>query len=496
VWLSLVFLSPRRTAGTFIIKQRMIRIKNPLSLLYSIIGSIFVWLIFYPGILSLDSVYMYLEAASKFAYTDEKALLLPFTFSLVLKAGGNLSTLILFQCLAGFLAIRYLALSLTACFKIGEKGRDLIALLVLFVLSSPLFITIIYLPTFWMDTWLAIIMLLALAFLVDLYFGIYPHSGAYNLRIVALIVVISLALLIRLNSLVLYPVMALAFERILHQRNIGAGFKVLLVFCPIIVFGLFMVFQYDVVKVERSYQDHTVLALDLASVLEYDPSICEKALLSGCDVLTDYYPCNFHVGAGALDCTYDQAKGIVYKPFYFLRNNSALEADYLYIVQEHTLTWLNVKYLNFIDYLRPVTYRYFYQVQDPNLLREAGLVPGSRFSNLRERIFAELSWVSQNPVLHWFSFVHLPWLVINAFGIVVSIIGAIRSNQRSKHLFFAIVLSIPASYYFSYLIALTASDFRFMYPSTLVVQVIALTSLFSFTIEKMYLRIQKPIDHP
>jgi hypothetical protein len=157
-------------------------------------------------------------------------------------------------------------------------------------------------------------------------------------------------------------------------------------------------------------------------------------------------------------------------------------------VQEHTLTWLTVKFLNFVDYLRPVTYRYFYQVQDPNLLKEAGLVPGSRFSIFRERIYAELSWVSQNAVLRWFSFVHLPWLVINVLGIFACIIYALRSNQRNKYLFFAIILSIPASYYFSYLIALTASDFRFMYPSTLVIQVFTLTCVFSATAQKIYLR--------
>jgi hypothetical protein len=460
-------------------------IKNPLSLVYSIAVSILVWLIFYPGILSLDSVYMYLEAASKFAYTDEKALLLPFALSLVLKAGGNLSTLVLFQCMAGFLAIRYLVLALTACFKFGEKARDLMALLVLFVLSSPLFLTIIYLSTFWMDTWLAIILLLASGLLLEMYFIAYRGTRAYKLRVFVLIVITSMALLIRLNSLVLYPVMALAFERVLHQISMRLRYKVLLVLCPLVVFGLFMLFQYDVLKVERSHQDHTVLALDLASVLEYDPSICAKALLSACDVLNDYYPCNFHVGAGALDCTYDQAKGIVYRPFYFLRNNSALEADFIYVVQEHTGTWLTVKFLNFSDYLRPVTYRYFYQVQDSNLLKEAGLVPGSRLSILRDRISSELSWVSQNTVLRWFSFVHLPWLVINVLGIFACIICALRSNQRSKYLFFAIILFIPASYYFSYLMALTASDFRFMYPSTLVMQVITLTSLFSLAIQKI-----------
>ena len=477
-------------------KRLIDRIKNPFSLLYSIIVSILVWLVFFPGILSLDSLYMYLEAISKVPYTDEKALLLPLTLSLIMKAGGNLSVLILFQSIAGLLAVRYLALSLAACFHIEEKNRDLTALLVLFVLSSPLFLTMIYLSTFWMDTWLAIILLLASALLVELYFGTDPNSRTYKIRIFALIVVISMALLIRLNSLVLYPVMALALERVLRQSSIKAGYKVLLVLCPVIIFGLFMLLQYDVLKVNRSHQDHTVLALDLASVLKYDPSICDKALLSACDVLSDYYPCNFQVGMGAIDCTYDQTKGIVYRPFYFLRNNSALETDYMYVVQKHTLTWLTVKLLNFSDYLRPVTYRYFYQIQDPMLNKQAGLASDPRFSILRERIYSESSWISQSPVLRWFSFVHLPWLIIDVLGIITCTALATRSAQRGKYLFIALILSIPASYYFSYLIAITASDFRFMYPSTLVMQVITLSCLFSQATQKIHLRRREPITWP
>jgi CHASE2 domain-containing sensor protein len=86
--------------------------------------------------------------------------------------------------------------------------------------------------------------------------------------------------------------------------------------------------------------------------------------------------------------------------------------------------------------------------------------------------------------------VHLPWLVIDVCGIVACILIALRSRQRDKYLFFSIILTIPASYYISYLIAITASDFRFMYPSTLVMQVITLTCMFSVAAEKIRLRKQ------
>jgi hypothetical protein len=337
-----------------------------------------------------------------------------------------------------------------------------------------------------MDTWLATIMLLATALLLELYSDAHPVSNAYKVRVIALVVVISMAMLVRLNSVVLYPVMTLGMLLVLQKGGIRSGNKVILAIFPIAIFGLSMVLQYDVLRVNRSHQDHTVLALDLASVLKYDPSICQKVLLSACDILSDDYPCKFQVGSGALDCTYDQAQGIVYRPFYFLRNNSALETDYDYVIQNYTLTWLKVKFLNFSDYLRPVAYRYFFQVQDPLLNTQSDLAPNPRFSILRGRIFSELSWVSQNPILRWFSFVHLPWLVIDVLGIIACVLRALRPIQRGRSLFFATILGIPASYYFSYLIALTASDFRFMYPSTLVMQVITLSCVFLLGMQKIH----------
>ncbi len=439
---------------------------------------------------------MYLEAAHKFAYTDEKALLLPLSLSLLLKVGGTLSLLILIQCLAGFLAVRYLALCLSALFQIENKLRDLISLLVLFILSFPLSLLFIYLATFWMDTWLGIIMLLASGLLIELYFNAKLSSIDIKIRVLALIIIIGLALLVRLNAVILYPALCLALERVLHHRSVPVGFRLTIAFYPVLIFLSFMFFQYGVLKVARSHQENTVYALDVASVLKYDPAICEKAILSACDVLSDYYPCNFVVGMGAVDCTYDQAKGLIYRPFYFLRNNSALVTDYWYIIREYTLTWLIVKFLNFSDYLRPVTYRFFYQFQDPALLKQAGLVPSSMFSILRAKIYSELDWISTNPVLRWFSFAHLPWLIMDVLGIIACSVIALRSIGRSKFLFFALILSIPASYYFSYLIALTASDFRFMYPSTLVMQVITLTCLFSVVAKRIYVGRMVSLNSP
>lgn len=466
-------------------KQQKISIKYPISMIFSIVIAMMTWIIFAPGILSLDSLYMVLEASDKFAYTDEKALLLPLFLSLILKAGGTLSGLMLFQSFAGIFAVRYAVLSLSGFFQLDNRSRDLIALAIILLLASPLSLLVIYTATFWMDTWLGIFMLIATGLLIELYLRRDLTPIAFKLRVLSLVLAISLTMLVRLNAVILFPFLGLALERVLNRRSITAGYRFAFAFCPLMIFLSFIYFQNNVLKVVHSHQEHTVFALDVASVLKYDPMICEKALLSACDVLSDQYPCKFIVGMGAVDCTYDQARGLIYRPFYFLRNNTALEADFRYIVTEHTLAWLTVKALNFYDYLRPVSYRYFYQTQDTALLKQAGINPDLRFSFFRSVIYAELNWISVNPVLRWFSFVHLPWFILDLIGIVAIGIKARLSINRDKLLFLAIIFSIPASYYLSYLIALTASDFRFMYPSTLLMQVFMLTILLSEALERI-----------
>ncbi len=458
--------------------SKKIQFKGLFSFLYSTACSLVIWRIFSPGIMSLDSLYMYLEATSRFAYTDEKALLLPLIFSIFTKLGGSFSLFILIQCLAGFLAIRQLSLLLAAYLGIGERISDLIALFVMIILSSPLFLLSVYLVTFWMDTWLGILLLWALALLLELYARTDLDSTEFTIKVILLVLCISSVLLIRLNSLVLFPALVASLLVILYRRRVHPSLQVIYILTPLIIFMLSIFFQYQVLKVKKTHPVYSSYALDLASVLKLDPSICEKSLLSACDEKVGYFPCNFVVGEGAVDCTYDQEKRIIYTEFYLLRNNTALETDYWFVVRNYPLELLEVKILNFMDYLRPVSYRYYYQKE--SLIEKVGLVSDPGFSNLRNRVFGEIDWVSLNPILRWFSFVHLSWLVIDVLGIIACIMLAMRSIEKDKFIFFALILSIPASYYFSYLIALTASDFRFMYPSTLVMQVITLTFLASF----------------
>lgn len=79
-------------------------------------------------------------------------------------------------------------------------------------------------------------------------------------------------------------------------------------------------------------------------------------------------------------------------------------------------------------------------------------------------------------LLRQFAGVHLLWICINVSGICILLTLYYKSGE-DMFVFVSVLLSIPLFYYGSYLLAITGLDFRFMYPATLTIQIVALTYL-------------------
>jgi hypothetical protein len=156
-----------------------------------------------------------------------------------------------------------------------------------------------------------------------------------------------------------------------------------------------------------------------------------------------------------------------------------LRAEYLRAVREFPLPLARIKLKAFVNLLGIDQTAYFFQ--DSLLENTYGLSMNVRFAPVRTRLIAWTKGAGESSLLRWLSGVHLVWIVANVLWLAGLLAAWFRFRKdgtpenRYRHL--AIVLLIPLGYYGSYLLASPAHDFRFMYPSTLMIECVTLAWL-------------------
>jgi hypothetical protein len=168
----------------------------------------------------------------------------------------------------------------------------------------------------------------------------------------------------------------------------------------------------------------------------------------------------------------NEANEFQYAPFMKLFAYPRLEKELLMAAIEHPGLFLTVKILNFLDYLRPDFHRFFFQNRIiPSDIED---MPGQAFASPDSLWFLAARQIHWNPALSWFSYVHGVWLLVNIAALIGVGIRARQLRDRRAIVIWRVLLA-PAACYASYLLALTTSEFRFMYPATLAMQVMTLT---------------------
>ena len=430
-----------------------------------------VWALFYPGTFSVDSLFAYNEALIG-RFTDARPPLIAFMLFLFTRLGGTIGLFTLLECLLGYFGVRGLLLALTDFLGASRKKQEGITLAGLLLLSSPLSPMPIYFVTLWFDSWLAIFLLWTISFMLALLKnGRVEISRGDIAKIVITIFFILLVMLVRWNSAILYPFLILLMCSILSRRLVSRRMLLLLAMSPLAAYFLFLFFEYKVVRVEARHPENVSFALDLASMIVYDPSICTTLKLQSCELVNEKITPEFMVGNGAIDHTINQGLRTMEPVFMSLVNSESLTSDLLHAAMRFPEMYARVKVLNFIDYMTPRPRYYFQSFIHPN---ELGLYLNAQFKTIRGKYVVLLHWFYSHPVLKMFSFAHITWMVIDLVGILYCFV---RHRHSDRYTILGLILLIPLAYELSYLLALTASDFRFMYPSTLLTQIITISAV-------------------
>ena len=443
--------------------------RNSPSFLIALTLALLTWLLFYPGIFSADSLYTYSEASTG-KFTDLRSPFITLMVFILLKISGSINLITLFQCLLGFFGIRQLSVAVASLFVTDKPTREWIACIVLLLFSSPITPMPIYFATLWDDTWLIIFLVWSVALLIEFSKETNAASNRNNYpKVLLLIILIAAVMLSRPNSPILYPALILVFSSILSRQVFSRKTILFVALGPIIIYLLTNIFYYKVLGVKHVHHERISFALDSASMLTYNPTICQELSLRSCKLVNEKFPSEFIAGDGAIDHTLSQGSIRPEPGFVELAASSFVVQDLWSAATHYPVTYGIVKVLNFLDYIRPRNQYYFQSYIHPNNFNLA-FIP--QFKPVRDRFFLLLYLVYKHPTLKYISFVHFPWLLINLSGIVY---WSRFVHKADTYSLMRRILYVPAVYYFSYLLAMTASEFRFMYPSALLVQVMFMT---------------------
>ncbi len=434
--------------------------------LLTILIALAIWRVFFPGLMSADSIDQYGQAVTG-NFNDWHPPLLAIAIKVVLELGGAIGLLMLGQCLAGVFGLRALARGCLELFHPDAEPRKVAwrSFAVLVVLLIPLSPLAFYLMTLWKDAWAAVLMLWIGALALDLF-----RRGATHRRIFGIVTCAVLLGLVRHNAVVVLPVVGIVLW--MGVRRAGASRRSAFAFAasPLVLYLLANPLIDAVFHVKKFHTDSAVMALDLVGLCAEGSAVCDrlpwtKAHIVDPGALARYRPGDI----GFIFWDVPKHVDPAIRQDYF-----RLRAEYFRAVEEFPGRFARIKVEAFETLFGlDRTFYFFHPSIVDNPYR---LTLNERFAPVRERLIAMATNVSQHPVLRWVSGVHLVWMVVDLVGIVGLAALSWRSGD-AKYRDLAAVLLLPAGYYLSYLAATPMFDFRFMYPSTLMVQCVALSWL-------------------
>ncbi len=444
----------------------LIRRAGPITFLLTALIGIGIWLLFRPGIMSYDSIDQYGQARSG-QFTSWHPPVLVATLSLAMRMGYSIGSLMLVQCLVGILGIRQALIS-TMLLASGQRTPRTYwaAFGLLLLILSPLTPTAFYLMTFWKDCWTAFLLLWAVALALQLLVEAPQLPGAKLVpRLVVLLAVMTLAALPRHNALVVTPALGLLLWGVVSRRGVRHAWP--LVAAPLVLAVLVEAGLEQHLHVQKTYPGNHVKVLDLLGICVLYPE--EKAGFP-------YISANMREGIdryyrfGDISPIAFEHPEIIDPQLLRGTYHPELDAEYRRALLTRPLKLLHVKYLAFSKLLDPANSRlyYFHSTLNDN---PYGLQMDEGSRSVREWYTWATMATPQLPLARWVSFQGL-WFDISLVLLAVFGWRGLR-HRKAPDLYLAGVLLVPACYVLGYMLATIAMDYRYLYPSTLLMQVLA-----------------------
>ena len=434
------------------------------------------WRIFAPGVFSPDSLDQYQQALNH-RYSNWHPAAMAIALHYLLGIGLSLSQVIFIQILSGFAGLYFLIRRLIEVFSrfkgesIGRAYARYGALIGLLIIVSPLTPFAAFISTFWKDVWFAIFLIWIVTISLTV-FEKNTATGGWLGNIAAmfgLIVLMVFSVLVRYNAILLIPAYAIILFLIARRLPVWlriAGVGALILGC--LFFNSFLIWAYRVTKLEPKL---SVMSLEMVGLAVLYPELLDGLPYTRSQLKEGYR--ERFTWAAYRELRWND-NSIVYEDFVKPVNNPKLKEEYFYSVRHHPVRMAQVKIMNFIQLLDPGKTAEWCPRGIPD--NEYGFKPNFLFSYARGKYFRLAFATLGQPILRWISTVNLVWLI---FSLVLLIRWGWRwlRYRNTDTLFMMTLAALAPLYYFSYLLASPWRAFRYMYPATLLTQIIGIAIL-------------------
>ena len=423
-----------------------------------------VWRIFFPALMSYDSIVQYGQALAG-RYDNWHPPLMAIVLHYVFSLGGAIGILMLAQCLAGAFGVRALAAEVMRTLfgdRLAPARIERLSLAVLLLLLLPISPLAFYLMTFWKDAWAAVVMLWLGALTLRLGRAYAPR------RLAAAVLLGAVLAMLRHNAALALPFLGVALAFALPPPRRWRGLAVAA--APLLLFLAGNATLERAFDVQKGRVDSAIMVLDLVGLCIEGPEVCRELPWTQSHVrdpkaLAEYRPGDMGVVFWRPTPPVDLSMS---------SNYPRLRAEYLHAARRFPLLLAKQKVQGFVSLLGLGRTFYFFHssiVDNPHRL-----ALNERLKGPRDWLVTKTGNVALSPRWRWIAGVHAVWLAVDVLAMIA--LFALGWRRRRRDLVsLALVLLLPLGYYLSYLLAAPVEDFRFMYPSTLFVQGATLAAL-------------------
>jgi hypothetical protein len=441
-----------------------------------------IWKVYYPALMSPDSFAQYRQAL-RGVYSDLHPPIMAKVLHCFMRLGRGIAAVTLLQSLFGCFGIYLLSKTILRFFRISGDISIWAPLILFLFLLTPLFPLPFFLMVFWKDSWLTIGILWITYLILQISQVKNRRSKKYYFLFYLLSLLMLFVILVRHNAIMLAPLFILILYSILYnphtyQRPVR---RIILCSYPILFYFIISYFINDVGVNKSDIPQNQIYASESLGVLVND-SNDKKYLPYIYGHLTLNYKELYKPAYVDLVLWYGKEKAVD-KTFDI--HNKELVSQYYTLFMNAPLALFKVKWDDFATMIIPFRPKYYCQMGlSPN---PYGLVQNPKYNSIREtwnKATADLFYNNSGKTIARLCFnEHLIWIIVN---LILTILFAIKGLRTYK--IWVYILLIPLTYYASYLLATPMNDFRYMYPSTLLVQIMTFSLLVAFVSKRLLLK--------